>query len=77
MPTYLVTKRTECTNCKGLGNIPNGFIMATCGMCEGSGDFECPVDLLDVLKRLKLTMEGDTDGNLHFGFVTEVTDDTN
>lgn len=78
MATYLVTKRTECFECKGIGVIQSSSVqLTTCRTCEGSGDFERPVDLLDVLKRLKLTMEGDTDGNSHWGFVTEVMDDAN
>lgn len=71
---YLVTERTECETCKGTGILVVSGLQMTpiCRMCEGSGDFECPVDLLDVLKRLKFQMEGDTDGNSHWGFVTSV-----
>jgi len=83
MPTYLVTERTECEACGGTGfgeaYTPNTFVRTSglwkkCAVCDGNPITERPVDLLDVLKRLRFQMEGDTDGNSHWGFVTEVMD---
>jgi len=67
---YLVTERTECAACEGVGMVSSP--PTQCPLCNGIGGRERRVDLLDVLKRLKLTMEGDTDGNSHWAFVTDV-----
>lgn len=46
-----------------------------CGHCQGKGYTEYQHPLLDVLKRLRFDVEGDTDGNAHWAFVTEVRDE--
>lgn len=77
---YVITRIT-CSGCGGLGVSADddGFLKPTCVMCGGKGHFVNETPLLDVLRKLKWTVEGDADGNWQYGFVTdvEIVDDTN
>jgi hypothetical protein len=53
---YIVYEARECHKCKGKGRIDHKIM---CWTCSARGYTFTPVDLLEVLKKLRWTVSGD------------------